>query len=133
MTLKQLRWIAFLAPIAFLLVLEVLRFSILERFLPVASGHGIAAVAMFIGIILFSTAIFHVIENLHTRVLRQNRELSNLHYKERTHAAQLRALNEAGVGITSELSLETVLQKVVDPSPGARAGPSSGGRHSGRL
>ncbi len=116
MTLKQLRWVAFLIPVVFLVTLEIVRYSVLERFLPLASAHGIAIVAMLTGVLIFSTLIFHVIEDLHARVVGQNKEFALLNEKEKRHAAQLQALNEAGVGITSELTLDNVLQKVVDLS-----------------
>jgi signal transduction histidine kinase len=59
------------------------------------------------GAFLFSYTIFRIIERMERRILRQKEELERKN-------AQLAALHEAGLHITSEVSLEAVLQKVVD-------------------
>src|SRR5207244_919596 len=59
----------------------------------------IGGVVLF-GVLLFSETVFGRIERMQTRLEQQNRELLALH--------------EAGLDISAELSLEPVLQKVVD-------------------
>ncbi len=86
----------------------------MERVLPVVSSHGIAIVIILAGVVQFSATIFHVVERLHRRILRQNIMFAQLYDREKVHIDQLQALNDAGIGITLELSLEAVLNRAIE-------------------
>ena len=98
MTLRRLKGIAIVAPIAAVVALEIARtillanVSIEQRI--VFDGIIVAA------IVIFSLVIFRFVEQMESRLKRQNRELLALH--------------AAGIDVASELALDSVLKKVVD-------------------
>lgn len=112
--LRRLKWLAILAPLVFLGVLEALR-QALEPDLPAAwVSFALYLIVVLLGTLAFAEAIFRVIGRTQARVAQRNRELLALH--------------EAGLAITGERDLETVLQTVVDEARelvGARYGALS--------
>jgi len=98
MTLKQLKLIATVIPIAVIVVIEVTRSAILGDLLLwqrlLLDGIAVA------GVIVFSAVIFRVVSRIQARLEHRNRELLALH--------------AAGLDVASELSLEIVLNKVVE-------------------
>lgn len=113
MTLRHLRWIGFGLPAVFLVALEAVRYFVFARW-PSFLEHILAAGIVVAGAFLFSYTIFRIIERMEKRILEQKQQLEELHRQAQHRSAQLAALNQAGIHMTSELSIETVLQKVVD-------------------
>lgn len=99
MTLKHLRWMALAAPIALVGVLELGRELLGVSTVAPLQRLGLNAFVIVVSII-FSVFVLRSIEGVQKRLARQNRELLALH--------------EAGVDVTSDLSLEVVLQKVCE-------------------
>ena len=98
MTLRQLKLIATLVPIVAVFLLEVVRYFVMG---PVPIGKRLLMDAVSVaGILVFSMIIFRFIDAMQSRLRRQNEELLALH--------------GAGLAISAELSLDTVLKKVVD-------------------
>ena len=98
MNLKRLRLLAATAPLAIVIILE------LVRFLTIGSVDVVTRVSLD-GVVVATFAVFglvmvRIISNMQDQLKRQNRELLALH--------------TAGLDIASELSLDTVLKKVVD-------------------
>lgn len=112
MTLRQLRLIATIVPIAAVFLLEVVRYFVMG---PVPVGKRLLMDAVSVaGILVFSMIIFRFIDAMQARLRRQNEELLALH--------------SAGLAISAELALDTVLKKVVDQARslvGARYGAVS--------
>lgn len=112
MTLRQLRLIATIVPIAAVFLLEVVRYFVMG---PVPIGKRLLMDAVSVaGILAFSMILFRFVDTMQTRLRRQNEELLALH--------------GAGLAISSELALDTVLKKVVDQARslvGARYGAVS--------
>ncbi len=112
MTLKQLRWLAIIAPIIVVALLELVRGSMI-----VATSlqsrillDGLVAVAL----VVMSVFMVRAIGRVHQRLERHNEELLALH--------------GAGLDVTAELSLDMVLNKVVERARtlvGARYGALS--------
>ncbi len=100
MTLARLKWLAVLAPILFLIVLEVVRQTAAPELFQSWPGYLLLAGVVLLGALFFAEAIFSVINRLQDRLARQNRELLDLHV--------------AGLAMLAERDLETVLQLVVD-------------------
>ena len=98
MTLKQLKLFATVTPIAAIVLIEVTRTLILGDLLlwqrVLLDGVVVA------GILVFSAVIFRVVNRIQDRLEHRNRELLALH--------------AAGLDVASELSLEIVLNKVVE-------------------
>ena len=98
-TLRRLKWIAVLAAVAFILLLEYVRQSIFP-FLNTWGGRLLLDGVIFAGALFFFGAVFHLIERMQGHLERQNQELLTLH--------------AAALDVYRELSLDVVLQKVVD-------------------
>jgi signal transduction histidine kinase len=114
----RLRALTVLLPAVFLLVLLLATVLVFDRVLTAGPAIALAFATGCAAIALFSQRVFALIEPLREGMVAQNMEL-------RTRSAQLRAVHEAGVSITGDLSLSAVLQKVVDTSRdvvGARYG-----------
>ena len=114
MSLRQLKWTTIVAPLAFLVLVDYLRRSLQLEFLQAWPGEVLIGGIVLFGVLLFSETVFGRIERMQVRLEQQNRELLALH--------------EAGLDISGELSLERVLQKVVDRATeliGARYGALS--------
>lgn len=98
--LQRLKWVAILGPLLFLVILELARNIWAPGVLGAWPGYLLIAGIVLIGTLFFSEAIFGVFGRLQLRLERQNMELLALH--------------DAGLAITGELDLDTVLQNVVD-------------------
>ena len=113
-SLRQLKWTTIIAPLAFLVLVEYLRRTVHVDILESWPGDVVIVGVVLFGVLLFSETVFGRIERMQARLEQQNRELLALH--------------EAGLDISGELSLEKVLQKVVDRATeliGARYGALS--------
>jgi nitrate/nitrite-specific signal transduction histidine kinase len=113
-SLPRLKWLAILAPLLFLILLELARQLLLPAFADGWLVYVILLVVVLIGIYFFAETVFSIIGRMQDRLAQQNRELWLLH--------------QAGLDITSALELEVVLQKVVDQARelvGARYGALS--------
>lgn len=99
MTLQRLKIYAILSSGIFVLVLEVTR-HLLYPYLLSLSGRLLIDGMLAVVALFFFGAFFHVLDTMQAQLERQNRELLALH--------------QAGLDISGELSLESVLQKVVD-------------------
>ena len=111
MTLRRLKWLTLLAPLAFLALFEGAQRSLAPALLTSWPGYLLLGGVTLIATLFFNETIFGVIGRMQGRQLQQNRELLALH--------------EAGLDITEELDLEVVLQRVVDRAAelvGARYG-----------
>jgi signal transduction histidine kinase len=98
MTLKHLKLIATVTPVVALIALEVARYLVIGQ-VSLWQRLVLDAVAVA-GIVVFSAIIFRFVGRLHEGLERRNRELLALH--------------SAGLDVASELSLEIVLDKVVE-------------------
>jgi len=99
MTLQHLKYLAMVAPLGFLALLEMVRRALAAAAIPPWLVYlllgGIALLAIF----AFSQLIFAVIRRLHARLEKQNQELLALH--------------DAELDIAAELDLDVVLQQVI--------------------
>ncbi len=114
MSLRQLKWTTIIAPLVFLVLVDVARRNLQSELLQSWVGDALLLGAVLFAVLLFSETVFGRIEHMQARLARQNRELLALH--------------EAGLDVAGELGLEEVLQKVVDHAAellGARYGALS--------
>ena len=122
MTLSRLKWLSVLIPLAFLVAIEVLRSVLFPEVLSGWPGYLLIGGIVLIGVLFFSEAVFAIIDRAQERLERKNRELLALH--------------EAGLDITGDLELETVLQRVVEAARdlvGAHYGALSYLNEDGRI
>ncbi|HET6314973.1 MAG TPA: GAF domain-containing protein, partial [Chloroflexota bacterium] len=114
MSLRQLRWLTVVAPLVFLVLVDVVRRNVRSELLQSWVGDALVLGVVLFGVLLFSDSVFGRIERMQARLAQQNRELLALH--------------EAGLDVAGELDLQEVLQKVVDRATellGARYGALS--------
>ncbi len=98
MTLNRLRAIAILIPIAGVIALELVRYAIIGG---VSWEQRIVLDVVYIlAIVAFAVLIFRYVARMQGQLRRRNEELLALH--------------SAGLDVTSDLSLEVVLRKVVE-------------------
>lgn len=120
MTLRQLKIIAMVVPIAAVIALEAARYVIIGV-LPLQYRVALYAVALS-SIVVFSMIIFRLVDNMQAQLRRQNEELLALH--------------KAGLAVAAELSLDSVLKTVVDQARtlvGAKYGAVSVIDSEGRI
>jgi signal transduction histidine kinase len=120
MTLRQLKWITLIAPVVAVAAVELVRTAILGE-LPLIKRLVLDAIVVA-AIVIFHAVIFRSIRQMKDRLQRQNNELLALH--------------SAGLDVAAELSLETVLKKVVELARqlvGARYGALSVIDESGQI
>lgn len=98
MTLRQLKVVATIVPIAALIVLESARSAMIGE-LPMRYRLALDAVALS-AIVAFSMIIFRFVDRMQSQLQRQNEELLALH--------------RAGLAVAAELALDSVLKTVVD-------------------
>lgn len=109
--LRRLKWLAVLAPLAFLALIDLARHQLYPELLHAWPGYLLLGGLVLIGALFFSDAIFGVVGTMQRHLQDRNRELLALH--------------EAGLAVAGELSLEPVLQTVVETARelvGARYG-----------
>src|SRR5918912_2161051 len=114
MSLRRLKWTTVVAPLLFLAAVDYARRTFQVELLQAWPGEILLAGVVLFATLLFSETIFGRVERMQARLAHQNQELLALH--------------EAGLDVAGELSLELVLQKVVDHATellGARYGALS--------
>ena len=120
MTLRQLKFYAMVIPIAAVFAMEAVRYALLGS-VPLGPRLVLDAVAVG-GVVVFSLIIFRLIEQMQRRLSHQNDELMALH--------------RAGLAVTAELSLDSVLNTVVEQARslvGAKYGAVSVVDRGGRI
>lgn len=96
----RLRWIVVLAPVAALVVLEIVRRFVFEDVLSYWPAFLVMIAIWLAATTIFSRFVLAEIDERQSLLEQQNRELLSLHH--------------ASLAIESELDLSTVLQRVVD-------------------
>lgn len=98
-SVRRLRWIAVGGPLLLLVAVEIARWRLASLLSPWVARLLVLAIALVI-LALFYDQIFGRLEKVEDRLQRQNRELLELH--------------AASLVVTADLSLETVLQTIVE-------------------
>ena len=114
MRYRTLRWLTVAGPLIFLALVDVLRHQFWPELLHPWPGYLIVLSIVAGGAWIFSGAVFGRIERMERRIVGQNRELRAISETANRQAAQLRALHEAELVLSSDLTLETVLRRIVD-------------------
>jgi signal transduction histidine kinase len=97
--LRRLKWASVTATLLFVGAVDLIRLK-LYPYLPSWEGRLFMAGTIFTGVLFFFGVVFTLIERMQQRLERQNRELLSLH--------------TATQDIHAELSLDKLLQRVVD-------------------
>ncbi len=114
MNLTRLRWVAVLAPLLFLGALELMRQILMPSAFGGWLGSALLMLLVVLAVLLFSGGVFGVLSNMQRQLLNQNEHLASLELNAQEKARHLRALHESSLVLTSDLSLEHILQRVVD-------------------
>jgi transcriptional regulator with GAF, ATPase, and Fis domain len=97
---RSQRLLTILAPIAFVAGLLVVERTVFDQLAPAPLSVAVTILIAAVAIVAFDHVITRRLDASQQRVIRQNRQLA--------------ALDEASVVIASELSLDRVLQRIVD-------------------
>lgn len=97
--LKRLKWASVTATLVFVAAVDLIRLK-LYPYLPFWQGRLLMAGTLITGVLFFFGVVFALIQRMQGRLQRQNRELLSLH--------------AATQDVHAELSLDRVLQRVVD-------------------
>ncbi len=100
MNLRWLKWLAIILPTLFLLVFELVRQLYRESNLTLCTERLSVVAVVVLGIFIFSHAIFGLIARMQRKILQQSE--------------RLRVLNDLGIALAAERTLDALLQKVVD-------------------
>ncbi len=136
MRYRTLRWLTVAAPLLFLALVDVLRHQVWPELLHPWPGFLVVLAVVAVAAWLFSRAVFDRIEQMERQIVGQNRELRKIGETARRQATQLRALHEAELVLSSDLTLETVLRQIVDLArnlTGARYGALAVVDERGRI
>ena len=114
MRFRSLRWLTVAIPLLFLALVDVLRHQVWPELLHPWPGYAIVLAVVAGAAWAFSHNVFDRVERMERRIVEQNRELREVGETAERQATQLRTLHEAGLTVTSDLTLETVLRRIVD-------------------
>ncbi|MBI2165129.1 MAG: GAF domain-containing sensor histidine kinase [Chloroflexi bacterium] len=121
--LHGLKWAGVVLPMAFLLLVNFVVHFLLPSIAHTWWGFLLLNLLLLAAVAIFSQVVFALIERVQEQLARLYEELRDRNLElARTHAAserlveQLRALSTASATMTEDLTLEVVLQKVVDLS-----------------
>ncbi|HET9654141.1 MAG TPA: GAF domain-containing sensor histidine kinase [Kineosporiaceae bacterium] len=105
MSLHALKVVGVVLPITFVLVLEVIRFVVVEGDMTTENnpgemgGHVVLALFTIICVVAFASAMFFFIDRTQAQVLRQNRQLS--------------AVNAVSTAVRDDLSVERIIDRAL--------------------
>jgi signal transduction histidine kinase len=136
MHFRSLRWLTVAIPLLFLALVDVLRHQVWPVLLHPWPGYLIVLAVVAGAVWAFSRTVFDRVEQMERRIVQQNAELRRSGDTTARQAAQLRALHEAGLSVSSDLTLETVLRRIVDLArelTGARYGALAVVDERGRI
>ena len=98
--LRRLKLVGFALPVLFLIGIEAFRFLFVEND-PVQSAEHVAIAAVAaIGIVVFASLMFRLIERAEAQVIRQNRELT--------------AINAVSTAVQGELAVEQIIDAALN-------------------
>ena len=78
MILHRLKWLTVFLPLTFLVVLEYVRHFVYPALLQSWPGYLLTFGTIALGVLLFSQAVFGILERTQQKVLQQNRQLATL-------------------------------------------------------
>ncbi|MDI3298087.1 MAG: ATP-binding protein [Bacillota bacterium] len=103
----SLRWMGTGPPLLFLVVLSLAELLVFDRYFSRNLSTLLTIALAAVGILAYGLHVSRVMERAERQILSMYREAAEQN-------RQLQALHEAGLAITSNLSLETVLHRVLD-------------------
>ncbi|MBI4200288.1 MAG: GAF domain-containing sensor histidine kinase [Chloroflexi bacterium] len=121
--LRRLKWAGIVLPMSFLLLVNYAGHFLFPDAVRTWWGFLLLNLVLLVAVAAFSQAIFTMIQRVQERLAQlyeelrgRNEELAQVHASAQRMVEQLRALSDASATMTEELTLEAVLQKVVDLS-----------------
>jgi signal transduction histidine kinase len=99
----RLRWLGVVLPVVFVIGLEVVRVTFVDRDPGQMPGHLTLAMATIVGVVVFASLMFWLIERAQRQVLRQNRELTAV------NAVSTAVQGELGVDVIIDAALSSVI------------------------
>jgi hypothetical protein len=122
MSLNRLRWVTIVLAITFLLCVQGVAMGFVMPQFGRIYGHAVSVTAFSVGVVVFTVAIFRVIDVMQRRIVRQNEELSAVNAVSRSVAGPL-DLDEsmaAALGDLMQVTRALAGQITVTPDGGGR-------------
>ena len=97
-SLNRLRWVTIVLAITFLLCVQAVAMGLVMPAMGRIYGHSLSIVAYSVGVVVFTLAIYRVIDVMQRRIIRQNEELTAVNSVSRSVAGSLdldRSMNAA--------------------------------------
>lgn len=101
---RRLKWVGVILPVAFIVTLELVRFTVVEADTTHDPGHIVLAATAVLAVIAFALLMFSLIERAQRQVVRQNRELAAV------NAVSTAVQGELGVDVIIDAALESVIE-----------------------
>lgn len=123
MSLNRLRWLTIVLAISFLISVQAVAMGLVMPSMGQVYGHALSITAFCVGVVVFTLAIFRVIDVMQRRILRQNEELTAVNAVSRSVAGSLdldRSMN-AALNDVMQVSRAAAGQMKVTTEGGARA------------
>lgn len=127
--MRRLRWVTIVVAITFLLCVQGVAMGLVMPTMGRIYGHGLSIAAYSVGVVVFTLAIYSVIDAMQKRILRQNEELTAVNSVSRSVAGSLdldRSMN-AALADVMQVTNAAAGQIVVDAQTGGRARKYSDG------
>ncbi len=102
--LRRLRWIGVVLPVVFVVGLEIVRVTVVDKDVAPRVGHFVLAAGAIVAVVVFALVIFWFVERAERQVIRQNRELAAV------NAVSIAVQGELGVEVIIDAALESVIQ-----------------------
>ncbi|MBI2871925.1 MAG: GAF domain-containing protein [Chloroflexi bacterium] len=121
--LRLLKWVGLVVPVTFLVLVNYTGYYVIPSVVRTWWGFLLLNLLLLVAVAIFTQVVFTLIERVQARLaelyeeLRErNAELARVHAAAQQMVEKLRALSAASATITEDMTLETLLQKVVDQS-----------------
>lgn len=121
-SLHRLRWLTIVLAISFLIMVQALAMGIVMPSFGRIYGHAVSITAFCVGVVVFTLAIFRIIDSMQQRIVRQNEELTAVNAVSESVAGSLdldRSMN-AALNDVMQVSRAAAGEIIVTTDSGAR-------------
>lgn len=77
-TLRRLKWVTIVAPIAFLIIFDYFRHFVFPSLLQSPAGFALIYATVVVAVVIFSEMVFRLVQGMQNRIARQNEELTSI-------------------------------------------------------
>jgi two-component system nitrate/nitrite sensor histidine kinase NarX len=120
MSLYRLRWLTIVLALTFLLLIQALAMGVVMPTMGRWYGHALSISAYFVGVVVFTLAIYRVIDTMQQRIVRQNEELTAVNAVSRSVAGSLDLDQSMNLALADVMQVSHALAGQILVSNGGR-------------